>query len=185
MSAMTPTARSNRLRFVLVFAVLVFAAVTAALLLRGGAGPSAGGEHIPIAVAPQPWDLTTPEKAVTSYLDWTSFAYRLANSDIASKTLEPTESVRVDSFIELNRQNGEKGIDQHLTEFTVGKRSVVGTRAVVSTKETWQYRYFSLQTQTYVTPLYTTHYDVTYDLVREKAGWLVDKVTAKNLDDVH
>ena len=70
------------------------------------------------ATQPDPADLTTPEAAVVSYLDWVSYAYLLSDSSVATQTMTPWEEVRVDSYIELNRQQG-RGIEQSLTQFEI------------------------------------------------------------------
>lgn len=120
-----------------------------------------------------------------SYLDWTSFAYRMLDSDLASKTLTPDEGVRVDSYIELLKEKG-RGIEQHLTSFDVVGISTEGSRTLVATKETWAYRYVSVDGKAYVTPRYTTSYDSTYTVIeRPPDGWVVDGVAAKALNAVH
>lgn len=138
-------------------------------------GPSLGtvGE----AVAPAPWDLSTPESAVRSYLDWVSFSYRMANSDIPTATMTPEEGVRVDSYIQLNRMEG-RGIEQFLDRFEITAVSQETSAAVVAARESWRYRYFSLETLEYLTEEYTASYDTTYTLVARPEGWLVDRVEA-------
>lgn len=133
---------------------------------------------------PQPPVLTTPESAVKSYLDWTSYAYRIATSDVASATMTPDEGVRVDSYIQLNVEKSQL-IDQALTSITFGKPSVEATRATVTTKEKWSYRYVSIQTagKTVGGP-YTASYDATYTLAKTPKGWVVDSVKAKALGEV-
>lgn len=129
------------------------------------------------AVAPAAWNLATPEQAVHSYLDWVSFSYRMANSDIPSATMTPGEAVRVDSYIELNKQQGQ-GIEQKLDAFTVRSQSEKGARATLAASEKWSYRYFSLTTLEYASGVLQASYDTTYTLVRDKTGWLVDSVEA-------
>ena len=55
--------------------------------------------------------LDTPESAVESYLDWISFAYSVADSEVASPTMTPEELVRVDSYIQYNVEQ-QRRIDQ-------------------------------------------------------------------------
>lgn len=129
------------------------------------------------AVAPAPWDLSTPESAVRSYLDWVSFSYRMANSDIPTATMTPEEGVRVDSYIQLNRMEG-RGIEQFLDRFEITAVSQETSAAVVAARESWRYRYFSLETLEYLTEEYTASYDTTYTLVARPEGWLVDRVEA-------
>lgn len=167
-------------------AVMLLAAL-AFLVALGGCGPApASPERVGDPVVPAPPDLTTPEKAVTSYLSWTTFAYRMANSDIASKAVEPYELVRVDSYIALNREQGNKGLDQTLAAFKIRGRSQDGTHTLVATSETWDYRYFSLADLSYMTPKYTTRYEATYTVAQfPESDWLVMDVEAKALDAVH
>jgi hypothetical protein len=143
-------------------------------------------ERVGPPVMPARWDLTTPEKAVDSYLAWTTLAYRMANSEVASKAVEPYELVRVDSYIALNRQQANKGMDRKLAAFRIRGESKDGTHTLVATAETWDYRYFSLADQTYISPSYTTSYDATYTVGQfPGSGWLVMDVEAKALDAVH
>lgn len=135
--------------------------------------PSTVGE----AVAPEPWDLTTPESAVRSYLDWVSFSYRMADSEIATPTMTAGESVRVDSYIQLNRIDG-RGIEQFLDSLEITSVSPDASVATVTARESWRYRYFSLETLEYLSEEYTASYDTTYTLVTGPEGWLVDAVEA-------
>ena len=174
--------------------LIALAAVLAVAIvapLAGCASKTAGtttarGEKVPAPVRPPLWDLATPEKAVRSYLDWTTLAYRMANSDLASRTTDPNELVHVDSYVELNKENGNKGIDQHLKDFRIVSSSREGTAVVLVTKETWAYRYFSLADQTYMTAEYTARYDATYTVgAGPSGGWVVGDVQASPLDPVH
>lgn len=157
--------------------------LVALLLLSGCARASS---DVPAAPSrPPAWSLSNPDSAVRSYVDWTTFAYRMINSDLASKTASPDEGVRVDSYIELLKEKG-RGIDQHLTSFSIVRSSTEGTHTLVATKETWLYRYFSSDGRSFVTPAYSTSYDVTYTVVKQAEGsWVVDSVDAKALDEVH
>lgn len=150
------------------------------LLFAWGAGgcdrakaPAGVGE----AVTPAPWDLATPESAVGSYLEWVSFAYRMADSDIPTATMTPEEAVRVDSYIQLNRMEG-KGIEQSLDSFEVTSVLEEPASAILTARESWRYRYFSLETLAYLTGEYAASYDTTYTLVPGPDGWLVDTVEA-------
>ncbi len=135
------------------------------------------------AVEPAPWDLSTPELAVRSYLDWVSFSYRMANSEIPTATMTPEEAVRVDSYIQLNRIDG-RGLEQSLTSLEITSVSQEASAAVVTAHETWRYRYFSLETLDYLTEEYTASYDTTYTLVAHPQGWLVDAVEATSDEEV-
>jgi hypothetical protein len=175
-------------RIIAIFGVLVAVAVAAVLVVSGGR-PGAQQDGSPrLSFPPAPptkWDLTTPEKAVRSYLAWTSYSYRMANSDLGTPTMEPTETVRVDSYIQLNREQG-KGIDQKLTKLEVRSTDVKGDLATIKTYEEWDYAYFSMSEPTRsISPHYTAKYDVAYRLKRGKDGlWRVDKVDAKPQGEV-
>lgn len=151
--------------------------VTLFAVTLGGCGDEPSLGTVGEAVAPAPWDLSTPETAVRSYLDWVSFSYRMANSDIPTATMTPEEGVRVDSYIQLNRIEG-RGIEQFLDLFEITSVSQEASTAVVTARESWRYRYFSLDTLKYLTEEYTASYDTTYTLVVRPEGWLVDRVEA-------
>ncbi|MBE0476950.1 MAG: hypothetical protein IBX62_07640 [Coriobacteriia bacterium] len=167
----------------------VAAVLVAVLLLAGGAAHLAGcearveaaGPAEPV-MPPEP-DLSTPENAARSYLDWVSLSYRLADSELSTRTMTPEEGVRVDSYIELNRQKG-RAIEQRLEGFEVRSLSEEGTSAVVAAAEEWRYRYFSIDTLRYVSSEHTVSYETTYTLTRVGEGWLVDKVEAEPLTPV-
>ncbi|MHB1135887.1 MAG: hypothetical protein ACYCXR_03315 [Coriobacteriia bacterium] len=129
-------------------------------------------------VAPAPWDLATPESSVRSYLNWVSFSYRMANSEIPTATMTPAEGVRVDAYIQLNRTEG-KGLEQHLESIEFSPVSEDSTSAVLAAREEWTYRYFSLDTLDYLSELTRTSYETTYTLVKDAPGWLVDRVEAQ------
>lgn len=180
----------TRLRIALrstAYRLALLAAVGAcAVVLAGCCDGGKPAERVGEPVVPPGWDLTTPDKAVESYLAWTTLAYRLANSDVASKAVEPYELVTVDSYIALNRQQGNKGMERVLKAFRIRAKSQDGTHTLVAASETWDYRYFSLTDLTYVSPKYTTSYEATYTVAQfPDAGWLVMDVEAKALDAVH
>ncbi len=160
------------------------AAVALALLLAACSTPATGSDGPTAPTVPPAPNLTTPESAVRSYLDWSSFAYRMANSDVASTTCTPMWGVHVDSYIQLNRENGAKTLEQRLTKFEKRSESTEGTRAVVAAYEEWDYRYFSLDGQKWISPLYKASYDTTYTLVSEGGRWLVDHVAANPLTEL-
>lgn len=134
---------------------------------------------------PRPWVLATPDSTVRSYLDWTSYAYRIATSDVATPTMSGDEAVRVDSYIQLNLQKSRL-IDQTLTSLSFGKPSMVGTRTLVPTKEKWSYSYVSIKSPggKILGGPYTATYTATYTLVRLGKGWAVDSVEAKAVGTV-
>lgn len=151
--------------------------LSVALASCGRSSTELASEQVADAVQPAPRDLSTPESAVRSYLDWVSFAYRMANSEIPTATMTPEESVRIDSYIELNRQQGQ-GIDQVLESFNATTTTTVDGLALVVARESWRYRYFSLDTLKYAGDSLTASYETTYALVQSPAGWLVDHVEA-------
>ncbi len=176
-------------------ALALCAVLAAPLLLVGCSGGEAGpqadrprsseltpGEFPddvpPVAEAPPPPMLRDPETAVYSYLRWITYAYRVLNSDVATHAFSVYEEVRVNSYVELNRQEG-RAIDQRLLDFQVKDVQTVGETATVAVDETWTYRYIDIKTVKYSSPIHTVTYDTTYTVVNtEGKGWLVDKVEA-------
>lgn len=151
------------------------------------AGPAVDVNITPEALAsqPKPWVLTTPESAVRSYLDWTTYAYRIGQSQFATSTMTPYEEVRVDSFVQYNIQQSRL-MDQTLDSITFGTASVGSTSALVPAKESWTYRYVSIDVGNRVIGgPYKAAYDSTYTVVKTESGdWVVDSVEAKALDEV-
>lgn len=137
-----------------------------------------------LANRPHPWVLTTPESAVRSYLDWTSYAYRIATSDVATPTMSAKQAVRVDSYTQLNLQKSRL-IDQALKSITFGTPSVGSTSTLLPAHEDWTYRYVSIQTvgKTIAGP-YSISYDTIYTLVKSGSGWVVDSIQVKPLGTV-
>ena len=127
---------------------------------------------------PGPPVLTAPIEGVRSYLDWISYAYRVGDSGVASATFSPAEEVRVNSYVEYNRERG-RAIEQHLTHLELKETDVTGSRTTVTGQESWRYRYISLRTARYLGGWLTASYDTTYTLVRERRGWVVDRVEAR------
>lgn len=162
---------------------LVCVVVAAVLALPGCSGEPAITGTAADPVVPAAWDLSTPESAVRSYLDWVSFSYRMANSDIPTATMTPAESVRIDAYIQLNRMDG-RGLEQALTGFEVTSVSEEETSAVLTARETWDYRYFALDGLAYLTSPLQASYETTYTLLAGPDGWLVDRVEARSLGEV-
>jgi hypothetical protein len=134
---------------------------------------------------PNPPVLTTPESAVRSYLDWASYAYRIGQSKVAAFAMTAYEWVRVDAYVQYNAQN-RKLVDQKLESIEFGKPSIEASRATLAAKETWKYRYVSIEKagKTLQGP-YSASYDTTYTLVNQAdGGWLVDSVAAKPKGEV-
>jgi hypothetical protein len=155
-------------------------------------GVGMGGPPIDVNVSravldakPKPVDLKTPESAVRSYLDSTSYAFRIGISDVATPTMTGSEEVRVDSYIQINLQR-ERVIDQKLMSITFGKPSAGTTSTLVPAKEKWTYSYLSIAAgNELLSGPFTVRYDTTYTVVKDSNGvWLVDSVKATPLDTV-
>jgi len=146
------------------------------------AGPVVDVQVAPEAIAdkPNPPVLTDPESAVRSYQDWISYAYRIAQSQIARPTMTSYEEVRVDSYVQFNIQKSRL-IDQKLTSVTFSKPSIEASTAVVNSTEEWTYRYVSIEEpgKTISGP-HTAKYKATYTLKKNDQGsWVVDSVKAE------
>jgi len=127
---------------------------------------------------PPPPMLRKPEQSVYSYLTWISYAYRILDSDVASMAFSPFEEVRVNSYVELNRQQ-KRAIDQRLVGFEVKSAESKGSTATVAARETWRYRYIDISTGKYNGAVNEVTYDTTYTVVSyPDKGWLVDSVKA-------
>jgi hypothetical protein len=134
-------------------------------------------------VQPPAWVLKTPQSAVRSYIDWVSYAYLIGESDVATLTMGSYEEVRVNSYIELNKEKSQR-LRQKLVSISFGKQGVEGTLTVVPTKERWEYSYLSLDLKKSLSPTYTASYDATYSLAPKNGGWVVESVAAKELGEV-
>jgi len=126
---------------------------------------------------PPPPALKDPRTAVYSYLLWISYAYRVLNSDVASKTFDPYEEVRVNSYVQYNFQAGQ-AIDQRLLEAKLRDWESKGDTATVSMSESWVYRYISTKTGKYTSPVLKASYDTTYTVVKLDSNWVVHSVEA-------
>lgn len=150
--------------------------------------PSSGGaeqtQTVAPATPPDAADLTSPETAVRSYLDWVSYAYRTAVSDVASHTMSPEEAVRVDSYLQYNLAERNRRIDQQLVRLRVREQAEKDARAELSATEQWEYRYLTSDGGRSTSPTHAVSYETTYTLVRTAQGWVVDSVEATPLDDV-
>lgn len=138
-----------------------------------------------LANKPKPWVLTTPESAVRSYLDWTSYAYRISESAAATRTMSASQEVRVDSYVQLNLQKSRL-LDQTLRSITFGKPVVESKRTLLPAEEHWTYRYVSISEvgKTIGGP-YEASYDTTYTVVKNgKGGWVVDTVAVEAIGEV-
>ncbi len=142
---------------------------------------SAGAVGVPVSPAPR--DMSTPEAATVSYLEWVSYAYVMADPEAPVATMTAEEAVRVDAYIQLNRMNGQ-GIHQTLESFAVSSLEQGPAGATVAARESWRYRYFLLETLEYTGEWLTASYDATYTLVPGPEGWLVDRVDVTALEPV-
>lgn len=158
---------------------------------EGPKGFGMGGVDQPIAILasaiddqPEPWDLDTPESAVKSYLDWVGYAYRIAESEVASPTQSAYQLVRTDAYIQANLQE-QRLLDQSLTSLKLGEPSIEGSTAVVLADEVWSYRYVSIvEAGETISGPHAAHYKTTYTLVKEANGWVVDDITVEATGDV-
>lgn len=151
-----------------------------------GCASTAPSEQVglPLPAEPEPAVLSGPQDAVGSYLDWISYAYRVGESDVASHTMSAEESVRVDSYVQLNKEQG-RIIDQRLVSFEPATDSVEATRATIGARERWEYRYLSPDGRRAISRVYRVSYDTTYTVVEREPGvWVVDSVEAKALGEV-
>lgn len=196
--------RGSRLGFVLAVVFFVLALVVAAVVFLGDGDTAPGDSSVgsqettePIgtgmagpqvdvnvseeAFASEPGapDLSTPESAVRSYIDWTSYAYRTAQSQVALPTMSSYQEVHVDSYVQYNIQQGRL-LDQTVKELTFGEIVTDGTTATVPVREVWEYRYISIaEAGEVVGGPYVATYDAVYSLVKNQTGgWIVDSVDA-------
>ncbi|MDO8986671.1 MAG: hypothetical protein Q7V14_00405 [Coriobacteriia bacterium] len=162
-------------RFLVTFTTAIFAF----MLIVGCSSADTAKDSLPTTVkavpAPSKYDLSTPESAVRSYLAAIAFAYRTGDSEVASATMTPWEGVRVDSYIELNRQQG-RGIEQKLTAFRVLDSSGEVPTMTVTANESWAYRYFALSDGRYQSEELTAAYHSQYTVLNSGDIWQVDKV---------
>lgn len=158
----------------------------------GPTGMSMAGPVVDVAVAdeafetePEAPDLSTPEKALRSYLAWSSYAYRTAQSAVALPTMSTYQEVRVDSYVQYNIQQGRL-IDQNLTGLEIVRTQEDATTATLTVRETWEYRYVSIaEAGKVIGGPYEAEYDAVYTLVKDDAGgWIVDAVDAQPLGEV-
>ena len=164
--------------------MLVLLAVAMGIAGCDSRQPSSVSDSVQPGNAPVPADLTRPESAVASYLDWTAYAYRLGESDVATRTMSPQEEVRVNAYVQLNHEQGRR-IAQVLTTFRPRVASIVGTRAAVGVYEVWKYRYLSADGMRAISSTYTAAYETTYTVIQLQPNtWVVDSVEVRPLGDV-
>lgn len=143
-------------------------------LLFGCATPDASVVS-PGPVAPPSFDQATPEAAVRSYLDGISYSYRTGVSDDASRTMSGAELVRVDAYIELNRQQG-RSIEQTLTGIEFGQVKGTEPTLTVQATEDWVYRYVPAGGAASPGEEMSATYTTEYSMIREGGLWKVDSV---------
>lgn len=130
-------------------------------------------------VVPAPPVLTDPISAVRSYTQWISYAYRVANSDVATHAFSLYEEVRVNSYIQYNLLE-KRALEQTLVAGDYRVVSAGETTATVAGVERWRYRYITPDGRRYLSPEYTATYDITYTVIYEPPkGWVVDRALAK------
>ena len=146
------------------------------------AGPAVDVQVSAEALANEPAapDVSTPEAAVRSYVDWTSYAYRTAQSQAALPTMSMNQEVRVDSYVQYNIQR-QRLLDQNIKDLVIESVTSDGTTASVTVREVWEYSYISIsEPDRVVGGPYTATYNAVYSLVKDDAGgWVVDAVDAK------
>ena len=129
-------------------------------------------------------DLSSPTAAVGTYLEWITFAYRLADSNVATQTFTPWQEVRVDSYIQLNTQEN-RAIEQHLDVFELRDSITAEPTATVAAYEEWTYRYFTIDTIEWIGEENRATYETTYTVVLQSDGrWLVADVDAEPLTEL-
>jgi len=189
--------RFTRATVVIIAALFLFGSLCACAQTGKKPAKSSQATARKAPVAP---DLSTPKNAVRSYLDWVSYAYYIVDSDVATSTMSPSEEVRVNSYVQLNQEEGRR-IDQNLDSLEFVSAKSTETSATIVTKESWTYRYLSLDgTSASSSPMgsmgsmgsmietpstsalntfFHAKYDATYSLVKEGKNWVVDSVKAK------
>ena len=154
----------------------------------GMGGPAVDVNITPEVLAnkPKPPVLTTPQDAVRSYIDWVSYAYRTAQSEVAEPVESPDQAVRDDAYIQYNVQK-LRLIDQTLDSITFGTAVVKGNSTLLPAKENWTYRYVSVKDagKTLEGPLKAS-YDTTYTVIKQGNGnlWVVNNVEATPIGEV-
>lgn len=149
----------------------------------GSAETSLSADQLRGPTTPPPLKLDTPEAAVRSYLSYITLAYYILDSDVATQTLTPEEEVRVNSYVQLNKEQG-RAIDQTLTDFKIEDVRSQGDTATVTVEEAWEYRYIDFVEKKYSSPKYEVEYQTTYTVTRDDDGlWRVAKVQAVALGE--
>lgn len=129
---------------------------------------------------PEPWDLSSPDNAVWSYLLWRSHSYRTVNSDVSTPTMNAREQIRVDSYIEFNRQQGKYLNAIPLSVDFLQIRTTEAT-SVVTTYEKWHYSYYDINDKTLLEGPIFASYDATYTLTLDGKEWKVESVETREV----
>ncbi|MFA5844967.1 MAG: hypothetical protein WC971_09095 [Coriobacteriia bacterium] len=155
--------------------VVLLVAVT---LPASGCG-RASASRTPEPVKPTMRDQSAPASATVTYLQWVSYSYLVRDSEVSSFTYTPNHSVRINSYIEANREQA-RGIDERLQRFVIKGTQISGDHARITAREDWKYRYFDLAGGKYRSSWYTVSYDSNYYLeLTPDRRWVVDVVDAQ------
>jgi hypothetical protein len=130
-----------------------------------------------IEARPKAWNLTTPASAVQSYLDWTTYAYRIGQSNVAQAVCGSDEGVRVDSYIEYHLENRVL-LDQKLLSLQLGTPTTNATSTLVPATEKWTYEYLAADkvNNPHVSGPFEVSYDSTYTVTKQGSNWVVASV---------
>lgn len=149
-------------------------AVLVCALIAGCGGSQTPATSTTAASVPS-FDQSTPQAGVRAYLDAISFAYRTGASDVASQTMSGAELVRVDAYIELNRQQG-RSIEQTLTDIEFGQLKGTEPTLTVGATEDWVYRYVPVGGSATGTQELSASYTTEYTVILDDGKWKVDSV---------
>lgn len=166
--------------------LVAFTAAVLAVMLLAGCSSNTSVETAERSVFPKTapaYDFSNPKAAVQSYLDSITYAYHAADSSLATPAMTAWEWVRVDAYIEKNRQE-DKGIEQQLENIAFTAQAGQEPTVTVSTTEDWVYRYFALADGAYMSDELTASYVNDYTVVLQNGQWKVDKVKARPQGEV-
>ena len=137
-----------------------------------------------LASVPDSVDLSTPENAVRSYLDWSSYAYRTAQSSAAIPTMSTYQEVRVDAGIQGYIQKGCL-LDMKVVSLTFREPREDAERVHVPVRESWEYSYVSIsEPGKVISGPHEVTYEATYTVIPQGDDWVVDEVKSTALDTV-
>jgi len=150
--------------------------VSLALLACGQNGPREMAAEIPM---PTEMRQATPEEAVETYLEWLTFAYRYADSEVATPTMTADMAQRVSYYITMNL-SADRVLNQRLDSFEIVEVENQNEIALVKTKEAWTFNYLSPQTGEFGDDFEVT-YSVRYTVIVINGMWRVQNVAAERL----